>query len=324
MKHEKPLASISLDLDNLWAYLKVKEDSRWMQLPSYFEFFIPYVLDILDETNLKITFFIVGQDADQSENKDLLKEIVNRGHEVANHSYYHEPWLCQYSQEKLEHEILIAEEKIYEATGQHPIGFRGPGFAWSPQLLQLLSERNYLYDSTTFPTFLGPLARAYYQWKTKLSKDSQESRSKLYGSFADGFRSLQPYLWNLDKENQLLEIPVTTIPIIRFPFHMTYLMYLWSVSPALMRMYFQTALQACRITQTGPNFLLHPTDFLGIDRVPEMDFFPGMDVQTCEKKEVFLEVISKIKSNFYCVNMSERARKALEKREELSLKEGKG
>ena len=59
----KPLASISLDLDNLWSYMKTHGDPGWESFPSYLDTFIPVVLDILDDLNLKITFFIVGQDA---------------------------------------------------------------------------------------------------------------------------------------------------------------------------------------------------------------------------------------------------------------------
>ena len=49
-----------------------------------------YVLDmlnILDEANAKATFFVGGTWA--SQNVDVLREIYSRGHEIANHGYYH-------------------------------------------------------------------------------------------------------------------------------------------------------------------------------------------------------------------------------------------
>ena len=63
MSESKLLASISLDLDNQWSYMKIHGDAGWQAFPSYLDIFIPYVLDILKTLELRITFFIVGQDA---------------------------------------------------------------------------------------------------------------------------------------------------------------------------------------------------------------------------------------------------------------------
>ncbi|MEW6003591.1 MAG: polysaccharide deacetylase family protein, partial [Nitrospirota bacterium] len=92
----KPLASISLDLDNQWSYMKTHGDSGWAAFPSYLDIFIPQILDILDRIDLKITFFIVGQDAALDKNGDVLKLLTERGHEAGNHSFHHEPWLHLY------------------------------------------------------------------------------------------------------------------------------------------------------------------------------------------------------------------------------------
>ena len=69
----KPLASISLDLDNKWSYMKTHGDKGWESYPTYFDIFIPHVLDILDSLQLKITFFIVGQDAALEKNSEYLR-----------------------------------------------------------------------------------------------------------------------------------------------------------------------------------------------------------------------------------------------------------
>ena len=51
----------------------------------------PQVLDILDNYNVKATFFVLGSSIDKSEGaKDILKETVNRGHAIANHTYGHD------------------------------------------------------------------------------------------------------------------------------------------------------------------------------------------------------------------------------------------
>ena len=62
MKKKLP-ASISLDLDDKWSYMKVHGDDGWEKFPSYLDIVLPITLDILDKLDIKITFFIVGQDA---------------------------------------------------------------------------------------------------------------------------------------------------------------------------------------------------------------------------------------------------------------------
>lgn len=314
MDGEKSIASISLDLDNLWSYMKTHGDPGWEKFPSYLDIFIPHVLDILDHLNLKITFFIVGQDAALDKNRNVLSLLTSKGHEVGNHSFHHEPWLHLYSKEQIRKEILEAEEQIIRVTGQKPVGFRGPGFSWSPELLEILVENKYLYDASTLPTYLGPLARMYYFWTSNFTQEEKDKRNGLFGSFRDGLRSVKPYCWQLDSgsDAKLLEIPITTIPIIKTPFHLSYLLYLNRFSINLMSLYLKTALTLCRMTGTAPSFLLHPLDLLGGDQVPELSFFPGMDLSGKEKSEIFEKVLNELEQHFSLVNMSSHAKAILE------------
>ena len=130
--------------------------------------------------DLKITFFIVGKDTESEENRKYLKMITDRGHDVGNHSYYHESWLQSYSYEEIEKEIIAAEEAIESATGQKPRGFRGPGFSWSKDLLRVLESRGYLYDASTLPTFLGPLARMYYFSEIRIVKGRKKRPERTF------------------------------------------------------------------------------------------------------------------------------------------------
>ena len=97
MTDPRPLASVSLDADNLWSYMKTHGDPGWETRPSYLGVFFPPVLDALDELRLRITFFCVGVDADREENLAAFQSLTVRGHEIGNHSYEHEPWLHRYS-----------------------------------------------------------------------------------------------------------------------------------------------------------------------------------------------------------------------------------
>lgn len=307
MTAPRPLASVSLDLDNLWSYLKVHGDPSWAQRPTYLPAFLPRALDALDAAGLRITFFIVGVDAADPQHRDVLAMITARGHEVGNHSYEHDSWLHRYAPAALADDITRAEEAILAATGQRPRGFRGPGFSWTPALFALLASRGYLYDASTLPTFIGPLARWYYFRTARLSAEERRTRSHLFGRFRDGFRPLRPHFIRLDDATRLLEIPVTTMPIARAPFHLSYLLYLSRLSIGAMRAYLRTALALCAFRGVEPSFLLHPLDLLGPDDVRDLAFFPGMDVPGARKREIFQEVMGELRSRFTTVNMSQHA-----------------
>lgn len=303
----KKTATISLDLDNQWSYLKIHGDPGWKDFPSYFDIFVPYVLDLLDELGLKITFFIVGQDAALNKNKEYLQMIAARGHEIANHSFQHESWLQKYSKAELYEEITKAEEAIFEATGQQTKGFRGPGFSCSEMLFEVLAEKGYAYDCSVLPTFIGPLARTYYFWTSDLTKEEKKLRNELFGKFTDGFKPLKPHYLNLKNGHQLLEIPVTTMPFFKVPFHLSYLVYLSQFSKPLKNLYFGTALGLCQATNTAPSFLLHPLDIIGGDKITDLKFFPGMNVESEKKVEVFRKVVGRLKKNYSLVEMKQTA-----------------
>ena len=227
--------------------------------------------------------------------------------EVGNHSYHHESWLQTYNYEQIEEEIIKAEEVITGATGQKPIGFRGPGFSWSVDLLKVLEKRGYIFDASTLPTYLGPLARKYYFWKSDLSKEEKKARKELFGKFSEGHRSLKPYYWDLGDGKKIMEIPVTTMPVFKLPFHLSYLLYLSRFSFLLMKIYLGTALTLCRLTKTEPSFLLHPLDIIGGDKLPELSFFPGMDLPTEKKVIVFKYVLKRLQKRYKIFTMNEYA-----------------
>src|SRR5262244_4112674 len=128
MNSDKPIASLSLDLDNKWSYLKTHGDTGWESFPSYLDVLVPRVLGFLKARHLTITFFVVGQDAALDKHHELLQAIAAAGHEIGNHSFRHEPWLHLYSEAEIEAELARAEDAIEAATGVRPAGFRGPGF----------------------------------------------------------------------------------------------------------------------------------------------------------------------------------------------------
>lgn len=302
-----PRASLSLDLDNLWSYMKTHGDPGWESFPSYFDIVVPRFLQLLAANNLKITVFVVGQDAALTKNRSALESIPRAGHEIANHSFHHEPWLHRRTRAQLATEIADAEDAIHVATGVRPSGFRGPGYSLSEDVLEVLASRGYAYDCSTFPTYVGPLARAYYFMNAGLSSKQKEEREILFGGVRDGLRPLHAYRWRLG-DRRLLEIPVTTMPVLKAPFHFSYLHWLAGFSEALADRYLRLALRVCRINGIEPSLLLHPLDFMGKDDLAELTFFPGMKQTTQVKLNRMQRWLSIFAQRYNVLSMGEHAR----------------
>ena len=306
----KSIASLSLDLDNKWSYMKTHGDAGWETFPTYLDVIVPRSLEFLRERNLKITYFIVGQDAAREENTEALTQISDANHEIGNHSFNHEPWLHLYSKAELETEFERTEEAIAKITNQKLVGFRGPGYSLSPTVLEVLSERSYEYDCSTLPTYIAPLARAYYFFKSpEMSDEEREKRKKLFGKFADGFQSLKPYRWQIG-EKSLVEIPVTTLPFFKTPIHASYVIYLSTFSKILARSYWKTAVEMCKISGTQLSLLLHPLDFLSGEDAPELKFFPAMNLPVEKKLEFLSEILETLTGKFEVVSMRRHAGEA--------------
>jgi peptidoglycan/xylan/chitin deacetylase (PgdA/CDA1 family) len=299
--------------------MKTHGDPGWETLPSYHHTAVPRILSFLSKHKLSITFFLVGLDADQPANISLFRQIADAGHEIGNHSYHHEPWLHKYSASQIDHEITKAGHAIERATGKRPIGFRGPGFSVSTEVLETLARHGYRYDCSTFPTYLGPLARAYYFATSTLPKEERDTRAQLFGKWNEGTRPLHFYRWHLTTE-YLLEIPVTTMPLLKTPIHLSYLVYLSTVSPSLANAYFTTAVQCCRATGVGMSLLLHPLDFLGPSDAPELAFFPGMSLPLEKKLAVAEQAIKALRRRFEPRCMQEHALAALSSRTLRTMK----
>lgn len=307
MRTDKPLAMVSLDLDNQWAYMRVHGDPGWEHFPSYLPRVVPRILHLLEALQLTITVFVVGQDAAREVNREPIAAIAAAGHEIGNHSFEHLPWMHLYTEEEIERELGRAEEQIVRVTQRQPVGFRGPGFSLSAPLLRVLGRRGYLYDASTFPTFIGPLARAVYFARARCDAAQAEKLRGLYGGWRDGLRPLRPYRWQL-AQGELVELPVTTCPLLRTPLHLSYLLYLAQYARPLALAYFRTALGLCRLTGTPVSLLLHPTDFLGADEVPALAFFPGMRLRSQAKTAFVREVLELLGASYTILPLADYAR----------------
>jgi hypothetical protein len=305
-KPMKPIASLSLDLDNLWSYMKTHGDLGWESFPSYLPTVVPRLLDFFEQRHLRLTFFVVGQDIAEVRNRDAVRAIAEAGHEIGNHSFSHEPWLHLQPETHIEDEITRTEELLVSIAKTRPVGFRGPGYSFSATTMHVLKRRGYLYDASLLPTWIGPLARSYYFLTSNLDGDQLEQRRALFGCFRDCIQPLNAH--QLGPElGDLLEIPVTTMPLFRVPIHASYVLYLATFSRKLALSYFRFAVSLCRLTGVRPSLLLHPPDFMSSGEAPDLAFFPAMRLPTWTKAELLTEIMDIYCDSFSVLTLKEYA-----------------
>lgn len=75
----------------------------------------PMILDILDEYNIKATFFVVGNMVEQ--NPEILKRIFEEGHGIGNHSYSHDYGYIYKSTENFLNDFNKAQGILKEVLG---------------------------------------------------------------------------------------------------------------------------------------------------------------------------------------------------------------
>jgi polysaccharide deacetylase family protein (PEP-CTERM system associated) len=93
----------------------------------------------------KATFFVLGWIAKRL--PQLIREIQARGHEVASHGYDH--ILCrEQSVEDLKNDLVRSKKLLEDITGTGIDGYRAPGFSINRDILSLIEETGYLYDSS--------------------------------------------------------------------------------------------------------------------------------------------------------------------------------
>jgi peptidoglycan/xylan/chitin deacetylase (PgdA/CDA1 family) len=94
----------------------------------------PRILALLAKYHVPATFCMIGRAA--AAHPDLVKQVVDGGHQVANHTYTHPMNLAKLTDVQVRAEVGRATDAIATASGGHrPSLFRAPGGAWSPTIL---------------------------------------------------------------------------------------------------------------------------------------------------------------------------------------------
>lgn len=87
------------------------------------------ILDILEEYNVKATFFLIGANINDESAKSV-KRAFDMGCEIGNHSKTHS-YMDKMTEDEMKEEIQYVSDKIFEITGQREKYFRPPYIAVS-------------------------------------------------------------------------------------------------------------------------------------------------------------------------------------------------
>lgn len=105
------------------------------------------ILDILDKNDRKATFFVLGWVAER--NPDLVRDIDQRGHEVASHGYGHE-LLYELTSDEIRDDIRRSKAILDELVEEEVTGYRAPSFSITDESIEILTDLGFEYDSSSF------------------------------------------------------------------------------------------------------------------------------------------------------------------------------
>ncbi|MES1171910.1 MAG: polysaccharide deacetylase family protein [Bacteroidota bacterium] len=154
MVPQNNIASVSVDLDALGCYWRIHalpgappENARHAVLRRC----LPRFVDLFARAGVKATFFVVGRDlTDDPTGRSSLAELAAEGHELASHTFSHPYDLVRLPRGEIADEIDRAHDAVAACAGHAPVGFRAPGYEISAEVIDILCERSYRYDSSAF------------------------------------------------------------------------------------------------------------------------------------------------------------------------------
>ncbi|MDJ0661205.1 MAG: chitin deacetylase family protein [Crocosphaera sp.] len=125
----------------------------------------PKILETLEDNEVKATFFLISERIENNEN--IIRNIVNKGHEIGNHMVKDEKSIVL-SREEFEEEFLTADKTLNQFlshTSSKVKWFRPGGGWYTSQMLNIVKKYDYqtaLGSIFPYDTHIGSSEFAYY------------------------------------------------------------------------------------------------------------------------------------------------------------------
>ncbi len=151
---ERVLHSFSFDVEEYFQVANLRHHfgrEDWESVPSRVDIGMRAILGALEKRGARATFFFLGWIAEQ--HPDLVKRVLDGGHEVASHGYEH-LFLQDLGPDRFARDLERTEEALELAGAPRPIGFRASTFTLTRDTwwaFDTLVERGYRYDSSVHP-----------------------------------------------------------------------------------------------------------------------------------------------------------------------------
>lgn len=141
---------LTFDIEEWFTYKQLPRNEEKIYIPRLNNLLLE-VLDLLDQQNMKATFFCLGAIARQ--HPEVLKAISARGHQIACHSDKH-TWLIEFTVEQFANDTKLAMDSIENVIGHKVTAYRAPAFSitktnkWA---FDILLENGIEVDCSIFP-----------------------------------------------------------------------------------------------------------------------------------------------------------------------------
>ena len=142
--------AFSIDLEDWYQGIELPVE-KWTNREHRLEKGLNNILELLNNTNTKATFFCLGWIAKHHAN--VIKTISNEGHEIASHGYSHDK-VYALSPATFREDVRKTKALLEDLSGKKVIGNRSPYFSITRKSLwaiKILYEEGYTYDCSISP-----------------------------------------------------------------------------------------------------------------------------------------------------------------------------
>lgn len=134
--------------------------------------YTPQILQVLKVHQVEAAFFCIGKRI--AENGTLLKQVVDEGHIIGNHSYSHDLWFDLFSAQKMNRDLQLMNEVTQKIAGVTPRLFRPPYGVTNPNLKKAIQKNKFI-----------PIGWTIRSMDT-VTKDARKLLAKVTGSLKPG------------------------------------------------------------------------------------------------------------------------------------------
>ncbi|MBW1782876.1 MAG: DUF3473 domain-containing protein [Deltaproteobacteria bacterium] len=145
---------LTVDVEDYYqvsAFEQVVGTANWDHYPTRVAKNTQRILNILEHRHVKATFFVLGWTGER--HPHLIREIMEKGHDIACHSYYHR-LIYTLSPREFKEDAFKAKDVLEQITGRKVHGYRAPSYSITKQSLwayDILEELGFEFSSSVFP-----------------------------------------------------------------------------------------------------------------------------------------------------------------------------